>query len=33
MKRRLLAIEGAGAEEPTLFDQCGGLEYSVKRNG
>jgi methylated-DNA-[protein]-cysteine S-methyltransferase len=32
-KRRLLAIEGAGAEEPTLFDQCGGLEYAVRRKG
>lgn len=30
-KRRLLAIEGAAAEEPTLFDQCGGLEYAVRR--
>jgi methylated-DNA-[protein]-cysteine S-methyltransferase len=30
-KRRLLAIEGAGDDEPTLFDQCGGLEFAVKR--
>jgi methylated-DNA-[protein]-cysteine S-methyltransferase len=30
-KRRLLAIEGAGGDEPTLFDQCGGLEFAVKR--
>jgi methylated-DNA-[protein]-cysteine S-methyltransferase len=29
-KRRLLAIEGAGRDEPTLFDQCGGLEFAVK---
>jgi methylated-DNA-[protein]-cysteine S-methyltransferase len=30
-KRRLLAIEGAGADEPTLFDQCGGLDFAVRR--
>ena len=30
-KRRLLAIEGAEADEPTLFDQCGGLEFAVRR--
>jgi methylated-DNA-[protein]-cysteine S-methyltransferase len=30
-KRRLLAIEGAENDEPTLFDQCGGLEFAVKR--
>jgi methylated-DNA-[protein]-cysteine S-methyltransferase len=30
-KRRLLAIEGAGDDEPTLFDQCGGLEFAVRR--
>jgi methylated-DNA-[protein]-cysteine S-methyltransferase len=29
-KRRLLAIEGAGADEPTLFDQCGGLAFAMK---
>jgi methylated-DNA-[protein]-cysteine S-methyltransferase len=29
-KRRLLAIEGAGSDEPTLFDQCGGLEFAVR---
>jgi methylated-DNA-[protein]-cysteine S-methyltransferase len=29
-KRLLLAIEGAAQEEPTLFDQCGGLEYAMK---
>ena len=29
-KRRLLAIEGAAAEEPTLFDRCGGLEFAVR---
>jgi methylated-DNA-[protein]-cysteine S-methyltransferase len=29
-KRRLLAIEGAGDAEPTLFDQCGGLAFAVK---
>jgi methylated-DNA-[protein]-cysteine S-methyltransferase len=32
-KRRLLAIEGAAREEPTLFDQCGGLEFAVRRKG
>jgi methylated-DNA-[protein]-cysteine S-methyltransferase len=30
-KRRLLAIEGAGDDQPTLFDQCGGLEFAAKR--
>src|SRR6266849_6683240 len=30
-KRRLLAIEGAGGDEPTLFDQCGGLAFAVRR--
>jgi methylated-DNA-[protein]-cysteine S-methyltransferase len=29
-KRRLLAIEGAGADQPTLFDQCGGLAFAGK---
>jgi methylated-DNA-[protein]-cysteine S-methyltransferase len=29
-KRRLLAIEGAGSDEPTLFDRCGGLEFATK---
>jgi methylated-DNA-[protein]-cysteine S-methyltransferase len=29
-KRRLLAIEGAGDDEPTLFDQCGGLGFAMK---
>jgi methylated-DNA-[protein]-cysteine S-methyltransferase len=31
-KRRLLAIEGAAGDEPTLFDQRGGLEFAVKGN-
>jgi methylated-DNA-[protein]-cysteine S-methyltransferase len=31
-KRRLLAIEGAWADPPTLFDRHGGLEFAVKRN-
>jgi methylated-DNA-[protein]-cysteine S-methyltransferase len=30
-KQRLLAIEGAGNDEPTLFDRSGGLEFAVKR--
>jgi methylated-DNA-[protein]-cysteine S-methyltransferase len=30
-KRRLLAIEGAGDDQPTLFDQCGGLEFAVRQ--
>jgi methylated-DNA-[protein]-cysteine S-methyltransferase len=30
-KRRLLAIEGASAEAPTLFDRHGGLDFAVKR--
>jgi methylated-DNA-[protein]-cysteine S-methyltransferase len=29
-KRRLLAIEGAASDEPTLFDQCGGLKFAVR---
>jgi methylated-DNA-[protein]-cysteine S-methyltransferase len=29
-KRRLLAIEGAASDEPTLFDQCGGLAFAVR---
>ena len=32
-KRRLLAIEGASAEAPTLFDRHGGLDFAVKRGG
>jgi methylated-DNA-[protein]-cysteine S-methyltransferase len=32
-KRRLLAIEGAGGDAPTLFDRCGGLEFAVRRDG
>jgi methylated-DNA-[protein]-cysteine S-methyltransferase len=30
-KRRLLAIEGASADAPTLFDRHGGLTFAVKR--
>jgi methylated-DNA-[protein]-cysteine S-methyltransferase len=30
-KRRLLAIEGASADAPTLFDLHGGLDFAVKR--
>jgi methylated-DNA-[protein]-cysteine S-methyltransferase len=30
-KRRLLAIEGASAEAPTLFDRYGGLDFAAKR--
>jgi methylated-DNA-[protein]-cysteine S-methyltransferase len=30
-KRRLLAIEGAGGDAPTLFDRSGGLEFAVRR--
>jgi methylated-DNA-[protein]-cysteine S-methyltransferase len=30
-KRRLLAIEGVPAEQPTLFDQWGGLEFKTRR--
>ncbi len=30
-KRRLLAIEGASADAPTLFDRHGGLDFAVKR--
>ncbi len=29
-KRRLLAIEGAGGDEPTLFDRCGGLAFAMR---
>jgi methylated-DNA-[protein]-cysteine S-methyltransferase len=29
-KRRLLAIEGASAEAPTLFDRQGGLDFAVR---
>jgi methylated-DNA-[protein]-cysteine S-methyltransferase len=29
-KRRLLEIEGAGSDEPTLFDQSGGLAFAMK---
>jgi methylated-DNA-[protein]-cysteine S-methyltransferase len=29
-KRRLLAIEGASAEAPTLFDRHGGLDFALK---
>jgi methylated-DNA-[protein]-cysteine S-methyltransferase len=29
-KRRLLAIEGVGGDEPTLFDQSGGLAFATK---
>ena len=30
-KRRLLAIEGASADAPTLFDSHGGLKFAMKR--
>ena len=30
-KRRLLAIEGALADAPTLFDRHGGLDFAIKR--
>ena len=30
-KRRLLAIEGASADAPTLFDRHGGLDFAMKR--
>jgi len=30
-KRRLLAIEGASADAPTLFDRHGGLDFETKR--
>ena len=30
-KRRLLAIEGALADAPTLFDRHGGLDFAMKR--
>jgi methylated-DNA-[protein]-cysteine S-methyltransferase len=29
-KRRLLEIEGAGSDQPTLFDQHGGLGFAIK---
>ncbi len=29
-KRRLLAIEGASAEAPTLFDRHGGLDFALR---
>ena len=32
-KRRLLAIEGASAEAPTLFDRHGGLDFAVRPGG
>jgi methylated-DNA-[protein]-cysteine S-methyltransferase len=32
-KRRLLAIEGASADAPTLFDRHGGLDFAVRRRG
>jgi methylated-DNA-[protein]-cysteine S-methyltransferase len=32
-KQRLLAIEGATAEAPTLFDRHGGLHFAMKRAG
>jgi methylated-DNA-[protein]-cysteine S-methyltransferase len=32
-KRRLLAIEGASADAPTLFDRHGGLDFAMKRGG
>lgn len=32
-KRRLLAIEGATDDPPTLFDQHGGLDFAMKRSG
>jgi methylated-DNA-[protein]-cysteine S-methyltransferase len=32
-KRRLLAIEGASADAPTLFDRDGGLPFELKRRG
>jgi methylated-DNA-[protein]-cysteine S-methyltransferase len=32
-KRRLLAIEGAAAEAPTLFDRQGGLPFELKPRG
>jgi methylated-DNA-[protein]-cysteine S-methyltransferase len=31
-KRRLLAIEGASADAPTLFDRHGGLDFAVKHS-
>jgi methylated-DNA-[protein]-cysteine S-methyltransferase len=32
-KRRLLAIEGASADAPTLFDRHGGLDFAIKGSG
>ena len=32
-KRRLLAIEGAPADAPTLFDRHGGLDFAMKGGG
>jgi methylated-DNA-[protein]-cysteine S-methyltransferase len=32
-KRRLLAIEGATADAPTLFDRHGGLDFAMKGGG
>jgi len=32
-KRRLLAIEGAASEAPTLFDRDGGLEFATRPRG
>lgn len=32
-KRRLLAIEGASAGDPTLFDRHGGLDFAMKPGG
>jgi methylated-DNA-[protein]-cysteine S-methyltransferase len=32
-KRRLLAIEGASAEAPTLFDRHGGLDFALRPRG
>jgi methylated-DNA-[protein]-cysteine S-methyltransferase len=32
-KRRLLTIEGALADAPTLFDRHGGLHFAIKRSG
>jgi methylated-DNA-[protein]-cysteine S-methyltransferase len=32
-KRRLLAIEGATADAPTLFDRHGGLDFAIKGSG
>jgi methylated-DNA-[protein]-cysteine S-methyltransferase len=32
-KRRLLALEGAMTDAPTLFDRHGGLEFAIKGSG